>query len=208
MTKAMEQIRTYTHFTRFTPGSGKNRDAKPGFRIARKPEVHRTRDNQLISAEILNEINTGALPDLRGLCYQLIDTFTVNNFPFKATQFIHTLRGYELTEEAKATLLAHPEKKHVILHNDLIKIVVIRWAPGEYYPVHGHPAGGCVFKVLQGTLQEDRYAPLTTQMLSRTKMMAGAVGYIDDGLAFHAIRNQHKTVALSLHAYTPGKTPS
>jgi predicted metal-dependent enzyme (double-stranded beta helix superfamily) len=98
------------------------------------------------------------------------------------------------------------ETRHVLVENKLITIVLIHWKPGKVSGIHGHPKGGCVFKVLQGKLEELRYsADASQKLLSSNGYRTGSIAYIDDRLGYHAVGNPFGSSAVSLHAYTPGK---
>ena len=73
------------------------------------------------------------------------------------------------------------------------------------HDIHGHPAGGCVFKVLQGTIEEKRYtSTINPELIAISKYQKGNMAYIDDQMAYHAVGNPFSTSAISLHVYTPG----
>jgi cysteine dioxygenase len=75
--------------------------------------------------------------------------------------------------------------------------------PGIVSLYHSHPANGCVLRVLEGMLEEDRITgrgePAGTHRLE-----AGDVSYMHDSVGFHRIRNPSQTqTAYSLHLYSP-----
>jgi len=100
--------------------------------------------------------------------------------------------------------LGHDLKKsHVIADNDILKVVLIPWQSGKIGSIHGHPNGGGVFKVLQGSIEELRYtSDSSPQLLSTSVYHTGGMAYIDDSIGQHAVGNPFKTPALSLHVYT------
>ena len=102
-----------------------------------------------------------------------------------------------------AKFAENPETNHVLVSNEWIKIVLIHWKPGKYSEIHGHPEGGGVYKVLKGVLEEQRYSA-NHKLLARCEYRKGAIGYIDDTLAYHAVGNVSDESAFSLHAYTRG----
>lgn len=80
-------------------------------------------------------------------------------------------------------------------------IYLINWLPGQTSPIHGHPCGGCVMGVLRGSLKETIY-PATWSMPARTELLTqGMVGYIDDSIGCHQIRNMGNIACNSLHIY-------
>jgi hypothetical protein len=160
---------------------------------------------QLLLAVAEAEMNNGKLPDFKGVCYDLIKTFAANNYPHNALQFIPVLRTVNLTATGIDKIISNEISKHVLVENDLIKIVLIHWAPGESCPVHGHPAGGCALKVLSGKIRERRYsADAQQKLLSISNYNKESIAYIDDSMARHAVENPFSESAITLHAYTPG----
>lgn len=158
-----------------------------------------------LAPELWEDIRNGNFPDLEKVCNNLINTFRANYFPFKATQFLEVLNQVQLTPKEVKLILNHPSKRHVLVENELIKIVLIHWTTNACAPVHGHPEGGCAFKVLSGSLVEKRYSPdnkLT--LLANCKYRKGATAYLDDSMAFHSVENPFQKPAISLHVYTPG----
>lgn len=175
------------------------------FQYSSKSEADTLRLNQLLTSETLNKISTGNFPDLTDVCSELVSSFRINNYPFKATQFLEVLRTFELSAESSNLILNHPEKKHVLMQNELIKVVLIHWNPNDFAPIHGHAVGGCVLKVLKGKIFEKRFSPDGKQnLLSRSELTSGAMAYIDDSMAYHSVINCYPQSAISLHVYTPG----
>lgn len=186
----LKQIERYQKLLR-------NNSAKPGQRSARF---------KLLTPEAEAAINSGSLPDLEPLCLELYRTFTYPEAPFNALQFVPVMQFMaNLDNVEKSTILNQKGSRHILAENNLIKIVLICWKPGEESSIHGHPAGGCVFKVLHGSLEEKRYtAEPTPQHLSTSSFKEGALGYIDDGIGLHKVANVSHDFAISIHAYTPG----
>jgi predicted metal-dependent enzyme (double-stranded beta helix superfamily) len=90
---------------------------------------------------------------------------------------------------------------HVLIRNKFIKVVLIHWKPGTESSLHGHPGGGCVFKVLHGQLREKRYVPATEKLMKVNKFQQGNTAYIDDKRAYHIVGNPFQSSAISIHAY-------
>jgi len=146
------------------------------------------------------------VPELIRVVMELKGTFYKNRAPYNALQFVPVLKGFNLKDgNRKKRIAENPLHRNILINNDLLKVVLIYWNPGDYSPVHGHPAGGCVFKVLSGKLEEKRYSPDADQrLLAVSKYHTGSMGYIDDVMAYHAVGNPFKEPAISIHAYTPG----
>ncbi len=89
----------------------------------------------------------------------------------------------------------------VLVHSEVMKLTLIKWTPGQSSKIHGHPEGGCIFKVLHGVLTEARYDTLD-EMRSQSILFKNAVNYIDDQMGFHKVSNHTDRVAYSIHLYT------
>lgn len=160
----------------------------------------------LLTAEARREILTGRLPDLSAVCRELFISLFPGRYLGTALPFIPVMKRMEkLTPVAAGKVERHPAGKMVLVQNDWLKVVLISWKPGDQTDVHGHPSGGCVFKVLQGKLQEKRYSPTESPVLKSVEVyQEDDLAYIDDRLAFHSVGNPNSGPAISLHAYTPG----
>ncbi len=160
----------------------------------------------LLKPKANTEMNLGQIPNLRDVCLNLFNTFFINDAPYSALQFVPILEKLQtINQDQIRRFLLNPETNHVLIQNDLIKVVLIHWKPGKISSIHGHPSGGCVFKVLQGQVEELRYTTdASPQLLSSSTYMAGSMAYIDDRMGYHAVGNPFNSPAVSLHAYTPG----
>jgi len=92
-----------------------------------------------------------------------------------------------------------------IFQNDHFRLVLIYWDGFAQSQKHGHPEGGCLLKVLSGSLLETRFDPFDPQLVSgRHHFSRGDVSYIHDALAYHIVENPCPEPAVSLHLYSPG----
>ena len=160
-----------------------------------------------MTATAFAEMAEGSIPDLWPVCLDLYATFYQQNAPHSALQFIPVLQKLAAIDQAEVErFLRHPETRHVLIEHDWLKVVLIHWQPGKISSIHGHPQGGCVFKVLQGSLEELRYTTdASPKLLAVSTYQAGSMAYIDDRMGYHAVGNPFHTAAISLHVYTPGK---
>jgi len=165
-----------------------------------------SRENLLVPAANL-QMKNGMVPELWNVCLELFNTFFVNQAPYSAIQFIPVLQQLNgINNDQLKRFLKNPETRQVLVQNELVKIVLIHWKPGKVSDVHGHPKGGCAFKVLHGKIEELRYTTDSSQrIISSCGYRAGSIAYIDDNIGYHAVGNPFGTSAVSLHVYTPGK---
>lgn len=175
--------------------------------VLKEPNNYPGYPGELLTSHAMYQMMAGLIPDLWKACIDLIGTFIQRSSPYSALQFVNVLRDmHKISLEEIDRFKANPETNHVLIQNDLMKVVLIHWEPGKQSNIHGHPSGGCVFKVLHGALEEKRYtADENARFLSVSKCDAGSIAYIDDNMAYHAVGNPFKKSAISIHAYTPGK---
>jgi len=160
---------------------------------------------ELLTSKALYQMTAGEVPDLWTVCLELYSTFLANNAPFTAMQFISVLKSMTSIDALeKERFLKNPKTNHVLIQNAWLKVVLIHWKPGKYSNIHGHPAGGCVFKVLHGKIEEKRYTTdANPELIEVSRYEKGSMAYIDDQMAYHAVGNPFNTSAISLHVYTP-----
>lgn len=152
------------------------------------------------------DMTLGRIPDFESL-YQSLSRISVPaGLPLSALQFMPALKEYTLSDLGEIeNFLNNPETNHVLVQNDLIKIVLIRWEPGDKCRIHGHAEGGCVFKVLKGKVVERRFsADDDLRELAEGTYSEGNMAYIDDMLGLHSVGNPFTEPAITLHMYTPG----
>ncbi len=111
-------------------------------------------------------------------------------------------RAAEVSSSEWAFLATESGGRKVLVDNEFLKVVLIRWEPGVACARHYHPNGGGSFMVLEGAIQESRFlndtisAPYEVRTLQRH-----AMSYIDDHLGAHVVANPHENAAITLHAY-------
>ncbi len=183
----------------------KNNSIETKFRTEKNP-TNLTSFNDILTPQAKIDMMLGFIPDLSGICQGLYDTFSYNKAPYSALQFTSVLNELKSIDPHQLNIfMTNEETNHVLIQNDLLKVVLIHWKPGKMSSIHGHPTGGCVFKVIKGQLEELRYTTDNTpELLAKSTFKAGAMAYIDDDMAYHAVGNPFSESAISIHAYTPG----
>lgn len=161
----------------------------------------------LLTQEASFGMNSGNLPSLKKVCRDLFNTFREQQAPYSALQFIPVMQQVmAFGKDELKRFLKNKETRHVLVDNRWMKVVLIHWKPGKVSDIHGHPSGGCVFKLLHGKLEELRYSADEKQtILCSNGYRAGSIAYIDDRIGYHAVGNPFGSSAVSLHVYTPGK---
>ncbi|WP_170110408.1 cysteine dioxygenase [Flavilitoribacter nigricans] len=200
----MSKISPYLAIQRGSATSSPRREAKRILLPSRKTDE----GNQSILTEAAAEaMANGHIPNLEKICRELNATFHDGSREHSALQFIPILKQLSAFDAAETErFLSNPQTSYVLVQNDQLKVVLIHWPPGKFSSIHGHAQGGCVFKVLKGSVQEKRYTPDERQHeLATSRFEEQAMAYIDDEMAYHAVGNPYDEPAISLHVYTPGR---
>tara|TARA_B110000977_G_C10940487_1_gene440694 strand:+ start:145 stop:588 length:444 start_codon:yes stop_codon:yes gene_type:complete len=90
--------------------------------------------------------------------------------------------------------------KQLVYKNYSFEAYVICWKPGQSSNIHSHPKNGCIMKVLEGTLREERYGTIsiTEKICKKNDIL-----FIRD-TDQHVIENISDTKPLiTLHIYSP-----
>ena len=185
------------------------------YQTAEAPTIHLNGVNKSISKvhsrtleygirhEAFKQMSEARLPDLRDFCLTLVNRMRGIGAPTSAREFVQLLDKLpELDEQAIKGLLKHPVSRHVLVSTDSMEVVLNHWKPTKASDIHGHPSGGCLFKLLYGKVEEVRYAPHSSgKLLGFNSYRAGDVGYIDNDMAHHQVGNPYGRSAVSIHIY-------
>ena len=146
---------------------------------------------------------SGQIPDLRGVCMSMLRAYNQMKVLYSANQFAGEIQQVPvLDQEQVKRFIRNPENRQVLAFNEAFELILIHWKPGKASDIHGHPCGGCLFRLLQGKLEELRYTPGYAQkLLSTASYRSGDMAYIDDHIAYHQVGNPYGSSALSLHLY-------
>ena len=89
--------------------------------------------------------------------------------------------------------------RNVVMQTPELEMVVISWPQQNQSGFHGHP-GECVFKVMQGRIEEQLQTKSNNIM--QHMYQPNEVGYINDAIGEHQMSalDEH---AITLHFYTP-----
>ena len=118
-------------------------------------------------------------------CYNSIKKYNSNDWMINKKYFINN----NYTDYSK----------HVLFRNNTFELILIKWDKGCTTSIHKHPHNGCILKVLEGNIIEERYFDKEKYELNNLKK--------DDIGFMHNILGDHKIYALeesySLHLYSP-----
>ncbi|KAJ8924157.1 hypothetical protein NQ315_006941 [Exocentrus adspersus] len=93
--------------------------------------------------------------------------------------------------------------------NGKYNLMALCWGEGHGSAIHDHANSHCFMKMLQGSLEEIRFAwPKTEgeelEEIARTRLHVNEVAYINDSIGLHRVENvSNVDTAISLHLYCP-----
>lgn len=88
----------------------------------------------------------------------------------------------------------------------LFSLILLCWPPGVRSPIHDHARASCFMRVLEGELVEQIFDAADNSLVPGrvSRVRAGEVVFIDDGVGLHSVNNESPTVrSRSLHLYSP-----
>lgn len=91
----------------------------------------------------------------------------------------------------------------VLKKNELLEMVLICWQPNQFTEIHGHPSGGCLYKVLKGEIVEERYSNMKVLIEENIIDSYNNIQYIDNSICLHKMNNISDVPCISLHFYSP-----
>ncbi|MFY0652253.1 MAG: cysteine dioxygenase family protein [Cyclobacteriaceae bacterium] len=169
---------------------------------AKLPNTKVSLEESLLTPSYSEALRNQELPDYRMLCYQLL-TDLLQYEHHSVMDFLSAMsRVRPLDTLTRKQLTNHPDSSHVLVDNEYMKIILIHWEPGALSSIHGHPDGGCVFKVLSGVVEEKKYtASDMPKLISKSTIHEGGMGFIHNDMGLHAVGNPFSQSAICLHAY-------
>ena len=191
-------------------GSG-NTNTSYGEKIEFEYLSHYLNDHELskppyFTDKALVDMALNKIPDFESMIFELTKIIGSAGDQLAALDFLSVMRKFSLTDQIELNnFIKNPETNHVIIKNKYLKMVLIRWEPGDISKIHGHAIGGCVFKVLHGKIVEKRFSVENkNKLLSEGTYHKDHISYIDDIMGLHCVGNPYSKPAVTLHMYTPG----
>lgn len=88
-----------------------------------------------------------------------------------------------------------------IFKNENFEILLLCWKQNQLSNFHQHAKNGCLLKVLDGNISEDRVSVDKTSSVSHFKK--GQTTYMSNDLGVHKIYNDSDNNTITLHVYSP-----
>lgn len=89
-------------------------------------------------------------------------------------------------------------KQTIFLDNNF-ELILIKWDKNSQSSNHHHPENGCILKILDGKLFEERY--YNNKIYKKSILNNNEIGYMHNNLGTHKIYALEETY--SLHLYSP-----
>ena len=84
-----------------------------------------------------------------------------------------------------------------------INMYLIEWDKYCETKIHDHNSDGCIYKILEGNIDEYVYSDLLGEnLLNKQTYYKNSIKYIDNNIGYHNIINNNNFRSYSLHIYT------
>lgn len=103
----------------------------------------------------------------------------------------------------KNSIVFQNEKHNKILlySSELYDVYLICWRAGQQTTIHDHPSGGCLMKIISGTLLEENYRSTSGEFLYPSTFTSGIYTFKSGNNVVHRITAMEESV--SIHVYYP-----
>ncbi len=141
--------------------------------------------------------------------YTLLSKLITNNVE-DITQLLKDYNSNDWNEIVKNVKIddcnCNKYHKLLVLSNDIVDVFLIVWFAGAKSPIHDHPNGGCVVKILQGMLIEKVYQNIKNKqaiLLKSNVLNKNDINFKSGNNILHKIKTSELTI--SIHVYFPSK---
>lgn len=145
----------------------------------------------------------------RGRLQQIVDELSALRGCLSESAIVDILEHTPLAADDVAAFVAPTQRgygRRRIVRCEDYEVLLMTWLPGQRTGAHDHAGALSVFKIIEGTAHETRFAAARDSLVDSTRscdLRAGEVG-VDAGDVIHEIRNADPDIMLiSLHVYAP-----
>ena len=94
--------------------------------------------------------------------------------------------------------------KNLVYENNDYELFIVSWMINKESTIHDHSNNGCIFKILNGKIIEERYDKNTLDNIETNIYNVGDISYINNNMnLLHKIINNNNNIGVSLHIYSP-----
>jgi len=146
--------------------------------------------------EITNKLKKYKLKDRE--CIEILENY--NNTDWKEYIKVNNILSNNIPNNNKSNKVISEGDyyKNLVLTNDYIDLYIISWNINTQSPIHKHPDGGCLLKVLQGNLIEEVYE--NNKLIEVNIFNKNDIGYREKDKIQHKIINKNN-ISVSVHIY-------
>jgi len=90
-----------------------------------------------------------------------------------------------------------------VMESDWFDCYLIVWNKNAVSKVHDHAENGCLYKVIRGSIKEERFSNINLNKMSEKDLDEGCINYIDNQIGYHRMCNEHMDTSVSIHFYSP-----
>lgn len=94
--------------------------------------------------------------------------------------------------------------RNCIERTETFELILLCWDCQQTTPVHSHGGEKCWVYQIKGTVEELRYEESDNgqlEVVDKMLLSPGSLTYMDDSMGYHALENNNKERALTLHLY-------
>ena len=95
-------------------------------------------------------------------------------------------------------------KKNICMEANF-DMYIITWNKFQESKIHDHSSNGCVYKILQGCIDESIYDTNTMEKISEKCLEKDNSSCISNNIGFHKMSNNYDEICVSIHIYSPPK---
>ena len=139
--------------------------------------------------------------NLENIISQLLEHYTVNPELDLSNlkNIIEAYDGQDYKELIEYSKLHY--NRVVVFRNAEFEVLLLCWKPQQASGFHKHSSNGCIMKVLEGTISEERKHPRGKMEIF--KHSCGTTIYMANALGTHRVFNETDSKVVSLHIYSP-----
>ena len=134
------------------------------------------------------------------LLLQLFNTIDKNlKNGIKLKNMIEILKNYngsDWKEYIKLNKIRY--NRNIVYKNNNLELIIVTWNKNQSTEIHEHPKNGCLFKILQGNIDEYLY----NDKIQFNNYKINDIKYIDNSIGKHKMINDDE-ICISLHLYSP-----
>ena len=139
--------------------------------------------------------------------FQLSNIIRYNNNIRQLTDIVKLYNGNDWKKYIKySDKIYHKNMKYSKIYLpfklEYNNIYLLEWQPNAVTKIHSHTNNGCIFKVLDGNINEKLYKNNWKYKIPIiSTLYKNDVRYIDDELGLHSVENPNNSNCYSLHIY-------